>query len=119
MTVCKVEKENKWSSVSESTATGIKVALWWLRHYESIVQFWRGFSWVLAIGIVLFAIVGHMDLRHAVCLLFLIGVIANTGIYLGIRTMTSHLKGLKDGRAKEEAHELMMKIIRRRILNVG
>ncbi|MDY6986632.1 MAG: hypothetical protein SWQ30_01130 [Thermodesulfobacteriota bacterium] len=115
----KAEKEKEFLSVSESTATGTKVTLWWLRHYESIVQFWRGFSWVLAVGIVLFTIVGHMDLRHALCLLFLVGVISNTGIYLGIRTMASHLKGLKDGRAKEEAHELMMKIIRRRILNIG
>jgi len=119
MTVRKVEKENKWSGFSESSATGTKVTLWWLRHYESVTQFWRGFSWVFAIGIVLFAVVGHMDLRHALCLLFLIGVIANTGLYLGIRTMASYLKGLQDGREKREAHELMMKIIRRRIVHIG
>ncbi|MDY6951131.1 MAG: hypothetical protein SWE60_06450 [Thermodesulfobacteriota bacterium] len=117
MTVRKAEKE--FLSVSESTATGTKVTLWWLRHYESIVQFWRGFSWVLAVGIVLFAIVGHMHLRHALFLLLVIGVIGASGIYLGIRTMASHLKGLKEGREKEEAHELMMKIIRRRIVDVG
>jgi hypothetical protein len=117
--VRKAEETKEWSPVSSSTATGTKVALWWLRHYESIVHFWTGFSWVFAVGIVLYAIVGHLDLGHALCLVFLIGVIANSGIYLGIRTMASHLKGLKEGREKEEAHELMMKIIRRRIVNVG
>ena len=94
-------------------------ALWWLRHYETIIQFWTGFSWVWVIGIVLYAVVGYLDLGNAICIILLVGVISNTGIYLSIQTMASYLKGLKDGPAKEEAHELMIKIMTRRIVNAG
>ena len=98
---------------------GNKVALWWLRHYEEIIHFWTGFSWVWVIGVFLSAVVGKIEFRYALSIIFLIGVIANVGIYLGIRTLASHLKHLTDGPEKEEAHELMMKIIKRRIFNTG
>ncbi len=117
--VPKAEQTNNRSNVSGYTPTGTRVALWWLRHYESIIHFWTGLSWVCVVGILLSTIAGHLDLNHALSMIFLVGVIANTGMYLGIRTLASYLKCLKDGRQKEEAHELMTKIIERRILNVG
>jgi hypothetical protein len=100
--------------MSHDTATGIKVALWWLRHFEAIIHFWPGFSWAWVIGILLYAVSGHLELGHALGIIILIGVIANTGIYLSIRTLASYLKQLEDGPKKEEAHELMRKIIKRR-----
>ena len=115
----KAEERNHWSEVSNGTERGTKVALWWLRHYEGVVHFWTGFSWVWVIGILLAAVAGHLDLRRALCLILLIGIIANCGIYLGIKTLACYLRDLKDGREKEEAHELMAKIIRRRILHAG
>ena len=96
-------------------ATGTKVALWWLRHYEGIINFWTGFSWVWVIGLILYAISGQLQVKQALLLILFIGVIGNTGAYLGLRTLSSYLKLLKDGPEKEEAHELMTKIIRRRI----
>ncbi len=91
-------------------------ALWWLRHYETIIQFWTGFSWVWVVGIVLYAVVGYLALGYAICIILLVGVISNTGIYLSIQTMASYLRGLEDGPEKEAAHELMIKIIKRRML---
>jgi hypothetical protein len=95
------------------------MALWCLRHYDDIVHFWAGFSWLWVIGILLSAVVGYMSLSHALCTILLVGVIANSGVYLGIRAMASHLKHLKDGPEKEEAHELMIQIIKRRVPNLG
>jgi len=115
--VNRVEKINSGSQVFHDTARGTKVALWWLRHYEDLVHFWKGFSWVWVIGILLSAIVGYLDLGHALFIILFIGVIANTGIYLSIRTMGSYLMHLEDGPEKEEAHELMIKIIKKRILH--
>ena len=115
----KAEQTDSKTTVSSSDARGAKVALWWLRHYEIIIHFWTGFSWVWVLGILLGAVIGHLQLGHALCLILLIGVIANTGIYLSIRTMTSYLKGLEDGPEKEEAHKLMIEIIKRRMLYVG
>lgn len=117
MAVLKAEQTSSESTVPHAASRGTKAALWWLRHYETIIYFWTGFSWVWVIGILLGAIVGYLDLRYALCFIFLIGVVANTGIYFSITTMASYLKGLDDGPEKEEAHKLMMKIIRRRILN--
>ena len=113
------EQTSNRSNVSDHTPTGTRVALWWLRHYESIIHFWTGFSWVWVVGILLSAIAGHLDLGHALSIIILVGIIANTGMYLGIRTLASYLKCLKDGRQKEEAHELMAEIIKKRMLHVG
>jgi hypothetical protein len=117
--VLKTEQTDVKTTVSSCDARGAKVALWWLRHYETIIHFWTGFSWVWVVGILLGALVGHLQLGHALCLILLVGVISNTGIYLSIQTLASYLKGLKDGPAKEEAHELMIKIMTRRIVNAG
>lgn len=117
--VFKTEQTNTKATASHYVARGTKAALWWLRHYEFITHFWTGFSWVWVIGILLGAMVGYMDLRYAICLILLVGVIANTGIYMIIRTFASYLSHLKDGPEKEEAHKLMVEIIKRRIQHVG
>jgi hypothetical protein len=95
------------------------MALWYLRHYEDIVHFWKGFSWLWVIGILLSSVAGYLSLDHALCTIFIVGVIANTGIYLGIKTIASYLKSLDDGPEKDEAHKLMVRIIRRRVPNPG
>lgn len=105
------------SAVCSDTRKGTLFALWWLRNYETITHFWRGFSWVWVTGILLSVVVGYLDLARAICLIFMIGVIANAGIYCSIRAIASHLKQLEDGPEKEEAHELMIKIIKRRALS--
>jgi hypothetical protein len=119
MTVPKTENVTSQRTVVNEAARGTKAALWWLRHYEFITHFWTGFSWVWVIGMLLLPVAGYMDLRLAIALILLIGVIANTGIYMTIRTLASYLKQLKDGPEKEEAHELMTEIIKRRIQHVG
>jgi hypothetical protein len=119
MTVPKTENVNRRGRVVSQAAKGTKAALWWLRHYEFITNFWTGFTWTWVIGMLLLPVVGYMDLRLALALILLIGVIANTGIYMSIRTLASYLKQLKDGPEKEEAHELMTEIIKRRIQHVG
>lgn len=114
---------NKWEKVSSEskifhdTTTGTKVALWWLRHYEGVTGFWRGFSWVWVIFVLFYVIEGYIDIGHALWIIFSIGVVANAGIYLGIRTMSSYLRNLEDSPEKEEAHELMIKIIKRRAMH--
>ncbi|MFH1673699.1 MAG: hypothetical protein ABIF87_09800 [Pseudomonadota bacterium] len=112
----KAEKIESVSKVFHDTSRITKVALWWLRHYETIMPFWRGFSWTWVIGILCSAIVGYLDLEQALLLIVLCGIIANTGIYLGIKTMSCHLKNLEDGPEKEEAYELMIKIIKKRVM---
>lgn len=114
--VNKAEKIESVSKVFHDTGRGTKVALWWLKHYETVMPFWRGFSWTWVIGILLAAIVGYLDLGSALLFIFFFGVIANTGMYLGIRTLSSHLKNLENGPEKEEAHELMIKIIQKTVL---
>jgi hypothetical protein len=116
MAKAKLHKENP--STQRCTSMGTKAALWWLKHYEGIVHFWTGFSWVWVVAILLGAIVGEIELRQALCLIFLIGVVAISGVYLCIKTLSSHLKHLSDGPEKEEAHELMAKIIRRRLVTM-
>ena len=96
-------------------AAGNKVALWWLRHYETIINFWTGFSWVWVIGLLLYAFSGQLNVKQALLLILFIGVIGNAGAYLGLRTLSGYLKLLKDGPEKEEAHKLMTKIISRRM----
>jgi hypothetical protein len=119
ITVRNTEQTNSGPGVYSCTDTGTRAALWWLRNYETIIHFWTGFSWVWVLGIVLYALVGYLSLAHAICIILLIGVIANSGIYLGIRTMASYLRGLEDCAEKEEAHELMIEIIKRRMLYYG
>jgi hypothetical protein len=119
MAVPETKNVNSRQTVVSQAAKGTKAALWWLRHYEFITHFWTGFSWVWVIGMLLLPVIGYMDLRVAIALILLIGVIANTGIYMSIRTLASYLKQLKDGPEKEEAHELMTEIIKRRIQHVG
>lgn len=119
MTVPDKENVTNRGTVASQAATGTKAALWWLRHYEFITHFWTGFSWAWVIGILLLPVIGYMDLRLAIALILLIGVIANTGIYMSIKTLASYLKQLKDGPEKEEAYELMTEIIKRRIQHVG
>ena len=92
-----------------------KIALWWLRHYEDIIGFWKGFSWVATIGVFFYVIVGYLDIGVAIPGLFIVGVVANGGIYFSIRAISSHLKHMQEGPEKEEAHALMMKIIKKRI----
>jgi hypothetical protein len=70
--VNKAEKIESVSKVFNDTSRITKVALWWLKHYETIMPFWRGFS--------------------------------------------CHLKNLEDGPEKEEAHELMIRIIKKRVM---
>lgn len=108
------QQANTGEKTIQETAAGTSAALWWLRHYEGIISFWKGFSWVWVIGVLLYSIEGCIDLRYALWLILCIGVIANTGIYLGIKTLSSHLKNLKEGPEKKEAYKLMLKIIRKR-----
>ena len=98
---------------------GTTFALWCLRNYEDIIHFWTGFSWLWVIGILLSAMVGYLSLSHALCTILLVGVIANSGVYLGIRAVASYLKHLQEGPEKEEAHKLMIRIIRRRVPHMG
>jgi hypothetical protein len=116
MANAKLQKEHP--STLRNATVGTKAALLWLRHYEGIIHFWTGFSWVWVVAILLGAIVGEIDLGLALCLIFLIGVISISGVYLGIKTLSSYLKHLSDGPEKEEAHELMAKIIRRRLVTM-
>lgn len=100
------------------TGCGIatKIALWWLRHYDGITHFWRGFSWVWVIGVLMYVVTGSLGLARAMLIIFVAGVIANAGIYCSIRAISAHLKQLQDGPEKQEAHDLMIKIIRARVL---
>lgn len=107
------------TTLSNCDGRGTGAALWWLRNYETVIHFWTGFSWVWVVGIVLYALAGRLGLGHAICIILLVGVISNTGIYLSVRTMASYLRSLSDGPEKEEAHELMIKIIKRRMLYMG
>ena len=115
----RAQQTTNCSRVSHETPAGTRLALWWLRHYESIIHFWTGFSWVWVIGILLFAVVGYLDVVRALATIVLIGVIANTGVYLAVRTLANYLKGLQDGPEKEEAHDLMVEIMRRRAASAG
>ncbi len=112
-----MNKTEKLDSVSNTCSnTGfIKTALWWLRNYESVIFFWTGFSWACVTGIILFSVIGNYDIGHALLLILLCGIAANAGIYLTIKTLGEYLKQLKDGPEKKEAHELMTKIIVRRL----
>ena len=65
------------------------------------------------------SIVGYITLAHGLAIILFLGVVLNTGFYLAIRTVASHLKLLEDGNEREEAHDLMMKIIRKRIPGLG
>lgn len=113
----KLEHMKSQSALHHDTSTTTKLTLWWLRNYESITHFWTGFSWVWVIGVLLAAIAGHLDLRLAISVIFLFGIISNTGIYLCVRAMSAHLKQLEDCPEKEEAHELMRQIIKRRVMH--
>jgi hypothetical protein len=113
--VAKAEQTHEGANVLPETKTGAKVALWWLRHFDSITHFWTGFSWVWVTGLLLCAVTGQLGLREALSLIFVIGVIANTGVYCGIKTLASYLKHLRNSAEKEEAYELMTKIIRKRM----
>jgi hypothetical protein len=113
--VAKAEQTHEGTNVLPQTETGAKVALWWLRHFDSITHFWTGFSWVWVTGLLLCAVTGQLGLQKALFLIFVIGVIANTGVYCGIKTLASYLKHLRNSAEKEEAHELMTKIIRKRM----
>jgi hypothetical protein len=117
LAVNNVKKMDDPSRVFNDTSMGTRVALWWLRHYDSTMHFWRGFSWAWVIGLVLSVIAGHLDLGRALFIILFCGVVGNTGIYLSIRAMGSHLNHLQDGPEKEEAHDLMIKIIRKRVPN--
>ena len=116
--VLKAEQTHIKPKLPHCLAKGTKAALWWLRHFEAIIQFWWGFSWVWVIGILLCAVTGYLSLGHALGIILLIGVIANAGIYFSIRTLVSYLKHLDGCPDKEEAHQLMTKIIKRRVLGV-
>lgn len=103
------------SQVYHHKSMGTRVALWWLRNYEDIAHFWKGFSWIWVIGVLFYVIVGYLDLAVALPVVFIVGVIANSGMYFGIKAISSHLKNLEDGPEKEEAHELMIKIIKKKV----
>lgn len=115
----RTEITNNHTESSSNDTTGTKFTLWCLKNYDDIVHFWVGFSWLWVIGILLSVVVGYLSLNHALCTIFLVAVIANSGIYLGIRAMASHLKHLQEGPEKEKAHELMIRIIRKRLPNLG
>jgi len=103
------------SQVFHNSSRATHMALWWLRHYEAISHFWKGFSWVWVIGILFYVIAGYLDLAVALPVIFVVGIVANSGIYCSIRAISSHLRNLEDGPEKEEAHDLMIKIIERRV----
>jgi hypothetical protein len=105
------------SQALRNTNRWTRVALWWLRHYEGITQFWSRFSWVWVIGVLFYVMVGYLDIAVALPFIFIVGIAANSGIYFSIRAIGFHLKNLQDGPEKEEAHELMIKIIKRRVLH--
>ena len=115
--VNKAERINSVAKGLNDTGRGTKIALWWLRHYESMGHFWKGFSCVWVIGMLLSAIVGYPNSGHASIIMLFIGVIVNTAMYLCISAINGQLRDLEDGPEKEEAHELMIKIIRRRVLD--
>ncbi len=91
-------------------------ALWWIRNFEKIIHFWTGFSWVIVIGAILTVFVGRFNLSQALSFIICFGVVANTGLYLCVKAFAASLKQLREGPEKEEAHELMGKIIHRRLL---
>ena len=72
--------------------------------------------WV--IGILLSSVVGYITLEQALAIVLLVGVILHVGFYLAIRAIASHLKLMKNSPEKEKAHDLMMKIICRRIFDL-
>ena len=100
------------------TTVQTRFSIWWLRNFESIIHFWTGFGWVWAFAVLLSAIVGYMPLVNALAVLFFTGIVALFGILLCIRSISTHLKSLEDGPEKEEAHELMIQIIKRRIRKI-
>ena len=93
-----------------------KIPLWFLRNYEDINHFWVGFNWAMSIGWLLSAIVGKLTLAHAIVLLFLTGTVLNIGMYYLVRSVAASLKNMAEGKEKDEAHNLMIQIIKRRIV---
>ena len=51
--------------------------------------------------------VGYITLSCALAVILLVGVILNTGFYLTIRSIASHLKLLEDCPEKDEAHRVL------------
>ncbi len=115
-----MNKAEKWKRVAGARKGEIewstRVSLWWLRNYEEIIRFWTGFSWLVVIGAILTVIVGKISFNQALIFIFIFGFIGNTTLYFVIRTIAVCLKFIEDGPEKEEAHELMAAIIRRRLL---
>lgn len=91
-----------------------RLAFWWLKYFDEIATFWRGFSWSTVIMLFVIAVLKHWDLVPIVFAVFFGGMAINVGLYLLIRTLQSHLLTL-EGEDKEKAHNLMVKIILKKI----
>jgi len=92
-----------------------RATLWWLRNFEGIIHFWTGFSWLVVIGAILTVIAGRFDLKQVLVFIFFFGFIANTTLYFVIKSVAVCLRYMEEGPEKEEAHDLMIGIIRRRL----
>lgn len=106
---------NHFSHANPAISRYTRFSIWWLKNFEEITHFWTGFSWVWAATILLSAIVGYMPFIKAVLVLFITGAVIQTGMLLCIRSISAHLKSLKEGPEKEHAHMLMIQIIKRRL----
>lgn len=92
--------------------TGEKLAMWWLKHYDETITFWRGFNWTLIVGLLLTPIVGAMSLETALVTMFVTSAILNISMILTVKTLRGYLRNLT-GSIKEEAHDLMIGIMKR------
>lgn len=92
-----------------------KLSLWYLRSFEELCFFWPGWLFCQAILILFIGVSKGWELGMILSLIFVLGMIVNTGAYLLIRAFQVHLKSLEDGPEKAEAYRLLLEIIGRRI----
>lgn len=91
-----------------------RLSLWWLRHHQECIDFWPRFCWTLSIAIFIIGLFNGFGLVEVAWFMLVFNLIINLGVYCGIRTMSATLNTLT-GEKKEEAHELMIDIVNRRI----
>jgi len=92
-----------------------KIALKWLRNYEHLAHFWPRFCWVMAMTFFIIGALEHWPLGPAILGIVFGNLILNAGVFFAIRGIRSHLETMPESYEREEAHDLMIGIIRRRI----
>jgi len=92
-----------------------RLALWWIRHYESCTHFWPGFLISLAICIFIVGCFRNWPIGPVLFGIATVSIILNAGVILLIKSLQHVLKNLPDGPEKEEAHDLMIEIIKKRL----